>query len=191
MKKMMNSKFIFSCIFVAAVAISSTSRAAAPVSATDIVRKAESEVIARIKSGRDVSDVLESLIDYEKIARDSLGVNWIGASVDQRSEFLFLFKSLVKKSYQRNLKHVGSYHTEWKGEETHLTDAFVYTEVVKNDGREEPLKVVYRLEASRVVDIITEDSSMVDRYKSQFRRIILKSNFDGLLKKMRDKSVKD
>lgn len=161
-----------------------------PTSATDIVRKAETEIVSRIKAGRDVSIPLESLIDYERISQDSLGVNWVSATQQQRDEFLSLFKALIRKSYERNLKHVGSYHTEWRGEERcDANCSLVVTDVVKNDGREEPLHVVYRVEHSRVVDIITEDSSMVSRYKSQFRRIILKSGFDGLLKKMRDKAV--
>lgn len=169
--------------------LTAISLADAPTSATDIVRKAESAIIIRLKSGDDVSSPLESLIDYQRIAQDSLGINWITAAPYQREEFLTLFKSLVRKSYERNLKHVGSYHTEWRGEEKYDSGVLVITDVVKNDGREEPLRVVYKMEASRVIDIITEDSSMVSRYKSQFRRIILKSDFDGLLKKMRDKSV--
>lgn len=184
-------KLLFAAIFASFLSISSESFAEPPTSATDIVRKAEMEVRKRSKLSVDISQVLESLIDYEKIAQESLSINWVTASVSQRSEFLDLFKSLIRKSYERNLKHAASYHTEWRGEEKVDKGVLVLSDVVKNDGREEPLHVVYKVVDSKVVDIITEDSSMVSRYKSQFKRIIFKSGFEGLLVKMREKSVKD
>jgi ABC-type transporter MlaC component len=40
------------------------------------------------------------------------------------------------------------------------------------------------------VDIITEDSSLVSNYKSQFHRTIQKDGYAGLIRKMNNKLAK-
>ena len=39
----------------------------------------------------------------------------------------------------------------------------------------------------RAVDVVTEGSSMVNNYKAQFHKIIVKDGIPGLLKKMKGK----
>jgi phospholipid transport system substrate-binding protein len=155
------------------------------ITATSLVKKFEASVQSKTKVS------IDSLIDFEKISQDSLGVNWVTATPAQRDEFSSLFRGLIQKSYERNLKHAKGYTIEWLGEVKVDGGALVKTKVVKKDSHDEPLFVDYKVSNSRIVDIITEDSSMVDRYRKQFRRIILKEGFEGLLEKMRKKSIKD
>ena len=41
-----------------------------------------------------------------------------------------------------------------------------------------------------MIDIVTEGSSLVNNYKSQFHRAIQKDGFEALLKRMKDKLAK-
>jgi phospholipid transport system substrate-binding protein len=41
-----------------------------------------------------------------------------------------------------------------------------------------------------VIDVVTEGSSLVNNYKNQFHRVILKDGFEALMKRMKDKLAK-
>ena len=60
-----------------------------------------------------------------------------------------------------------------------------------NDAREEPMSIDYvvRSQAAgqRIVDVVTEGSSMVANYRSSFARIMKKGGFAEVLKRMRKK----
>ena len=43
----------------------------------------------------------------------------------------------------------------------------------------------------KVIDIVTEGSSLVNNYKNQFHRIIQKDGYEALIKRMKDKLAKN
>jgi phospholipid transport system substrate-binding protein len=44
--------------------------------------------------------------------------------------------------------------------------------------------------AWRVVDVVTEGSSLVGNYKNQFHRVIQKDGYEALVRRMKDKLAK-
>ena len=66
-------------------------------------------------------------------------------------------------------------------------------ERLKTDARKEQIHIDYLVHkvsgSPRVYDIITEGSSLVKNYNSQFRRIIKKGGFSDLLERMRKKAA--
>ena len=59
------------------------------------------------------------------------------------------------------------------------------------DAREEPMSIDYvvrgQAASQRIVDVVTEGSSMVANYRSSFNRIMKKGGFPEVLKRMRKK----
>lgn len=144
---------------------------------------------------KQIASVLDGMLDYEKLARDSLAQHWNDLGEQQRKDFTDLLKRLVQRNYERNIKNIQDYQVDYLGEENGGEAILVHTRATsKTDKREEPVSIDYKLEQAdggfRVYDIITEGSSLVNNYKHQFHRIIQKDGFDALMKRMKDKLAK-
>jgi len=98
----------------------------------------------------------------------------------------------VRASYRKNLKKTLGYDVSYQGTEKGKDGEIVRT-VAKStkDAREEPMSIDYvvRSQASgqRIIDVVTEGSSMVANYRSSFNRIMRKGGFPEVLKRMRKK----
>jgi phospholipid transport system substrate-binding protein len=139
-----------------------------------------------------IGAVFDQLLDYDTLAKDSLADHWNDRSEAERREFHTILKQLVQRNYRKNLRKTLEYAVEYRGESKAKKGYLVRT-VAKNrkNPREEPISIDYVLHEVDgkwlVADIITEGSSLVNTYKSQFRRVIKKKGFDGLLKQMKAK----
>ncbi|MCC6646722.1 MAG: ABC transporter substrate-binding protein [Polyangiaceae bacterium] len=169
--------------------------------AADAVTTRRNEVISKMKEAaskeRDqkVAAIMGQMFDFDAMGKASLGKEWAGLSDAQRTEFLGLLKQLVQRSIERNVRATMNYDLQLIGEEGADSGTLVKTKATnKKNGREEPVAIDYLLHEAdggwRVKDVVTEGSSMVGNYKSQFVRIIKKDGFDALTKKMKDKLKK-
>ncbi|MCC6213621.1 MAG: ABC transporter substrate-binding protein [Polyangiaceae bacterium] len=143
-----------------------------------------------------VDSLFDELIDYEAFAKDSLGKSWADLNDDQRREFTDLLKRLVRAAYRKNLEKTKGYDVEFKGFKKKKRGVVVMT-VAKHrkNTREEPVTIDYvmRLQGDewRVVDIVTERSSLTRNYRRQFQRVIRKESFAALVDKMKKKLAKE
>lgn len=169
--------------------------------AADTVTARRNEVVAKLKEtaskerDQKVAAIMGQMFDFDAMGKASLGKEWAGLNDDQRAEFLSLLKQLVQKSIEKNVRSTMNYDLQLLGEEGAENGTLVKTKATnKKNGREEPVAIDYLLHESgdgwRVKDVVTEGSSMVGNYKSQFVRIIKKDGFDALTKKMKDKLKK-
>jgi phospholipid transport system substrate-binding protein len=139
-----------------------------------------------------IGAVFDQLLDYDTLAKDSLADHWNDRTESERREFQTVLKQLVQRNYRKNLRKTLEYEVEYRGESKAKKGYLVRT-VARNrkNPREEPISVDYVLHEVDgkwlVFDIITEGSSLVNTYRSQFRRVIKKKGFDGLLKQMKAK----
>jgi phospholipid transport system substrate-binding protein len=133
------------------------------------------------------------MMDYEDLARQSLASHWKDLSDAEHKDFADTLRKLVQRSYEKNIKNIVDYSVEYLGEEPAEGRGLLVRTLAssKRSEGEEPVTIDYRMlqvgDAWRVIDIVTEGSSLVDNYKSQFNRIIQKDGFDALLKRMKDK----
>ena len=137
--------------------------------------------------------VFNSMLDYEALARLSLGKFWEERTAKERAEFTAVLKKLVQRAYRKNIQKTLNYEVSYKGEGSAKGGQLVRT-VARNKKkpREQPISIDYVLhrvsDQWRIFDIVTEGSSLVNNYENQFRRIIKKQGFAELLKKMRAKA---
>ena len=139
-----------------------------------------------------IGAVFDQLLDYDTLAKESLADHWNDRSEAERREFQNVLKQLVQRNYRKNLRKTLEYDVEYRGESKAKKGYLVRT-VARNrkNTREEPISIDYVLHEVDgkwlVADIITEGSSLVNTYRSQFRRVIKKKGFDGLIKQMKAK----
>jgi phospholipid transport system substrate-binding protein len=169
--------------------------AALAASAEDFVKTKQTELMKLVKQGKpdaEVDRVFDQVLDYRVLAEAALRDHWADRTEAERAEFTELLSKLVRASYRKNLKKTLGYDVAYKGTEKGQDGEIVRT-VAKNinDAREEPMSIDYvvRSQAAgqRIVDVVTEGSSMVQNYRSSFNRIMKKGGFPEVLKRMRKK----
>ena len=139
-----------------------------------------------------VGVVLDSMIDYDDLAKRSMENHWGDLTASQRKEFTGLLKQLVQRSYERNIKGILDWNVEYLDEEPAEPGVTVHSRATsKSNPRAEPVTIDYRImkasDRFRVYDIVTEGSSLVNNYKNQFNRILQKDGFDALIRRMKAK----
>lgn len=169
--------------------------------ATDYVKAKQETLVALVQkknaeSDKKVAAMFDEMLDYSAMAEASLGSEWAARSDAEKAEFTDLLKKLVRKSYEKNLRKTANYSVEYVREEAADGKVLVATKATnKAKANEEPLRLDYRLAqkdgAWKIVDIITEDVSLVGSYRSQFVKVVKKDGFAALTKKMKDKLAKD
>jgi phospholipid transport system substrate-binding protein len=177
-------------------------RAFAAGSAQEFVKAKQARVTSLLhqtpSSQRDkqIAAVLDGMMDYDELAKSSLASHWNDLSESQRREFTDVLKRLVQRNYERNIKNIMDYRVEYLGEDPASDSVVVHTRATSTtNSREDPVAIDYQLgpvgDGWRVLDIVTEGSSLVKNYKNQFHRIIQKDGYDALLKRMKDKLAKN
>lgn len=165
------------------------------------VKAKQEELVSILRAGgpeedKKVEAIFNTMLDYDALAQLSLDKHWSEISESERKEFKELLKQLVQRAYRKNIKKTLNYEISYKGEGQASKGQLVRT-VARNKEkpREQPVSVDYVLHQVggqwRIFDVVTEGSSMVMNYRSQFGRIIKKNGFAELLKKMRSKADND
>lgn len=169
--------------------------------AEDFVKAKHSELTQMVKKAntaaeeKKVEEAFDRVLDYESLARESLKGFWDERTPEERAEFEAILSKLVRGAYRKNLKRIGDYQVEYKGELKGASGQVVRTIArSRTSAREEPVSIDYVVRESggqlRIVDIVTEGSSLVGNYRSQFRRIIKKDGFPELIRRMKTKLEK-
>lgn len=164
--------------------------------ATDFVRKKHEDLVAAMKAAADPKTdpkllaVFDTMLDYEALSRDSLGTEWDGLTEAQRTDFSALLKQLVQNSYRKNLRDPADFAVQYLGAQAAAAGTVVKTQVQsRTNQRERPLAIDYLVGSTaqglKIRDVVTDEVSLVANYRSQFKRMLKKRGFDGLIEQMR------
>lgn len=142
------------------------------------------------KSDPKLLAIFDAMLDYDALTRDSLGAEWDGLNPEQRAEFGAILKQLIQKSYRKNLSDTSGYEVQYVGVDG-AEDGTVVKTLAQNkvNKREKPLGINYVVSSTaagfKVRDVVTDEVSLVGNYRTQFKRIIKKKGFSGLVEQMR------
>ncbi len=138
-----------------------------------------------------VRSVVEGAIDFEEIAKRSLGVHWRKRTPVERREFIRLFSNLLEASYMDKIEANYDAKVLYKGEKMNGkgTRGVVKTIVVTRKDTEVPIDYRMMKKGGRWVayDIVIEGVSLVSNYRTQFNQIIQKSSYEDLVKGLKKK----
>jgi phospholipid transport system substrate-binding protein len=123
------------------------------------------------------------------MAKRSLGSHWGGRSAEDQREFVKVFTGLLGRTYTDRIESYTSQTILYTREIEDKDYAEVDTKIV-TDKREE-LSINYKLHSVnnewRVYDLVIEDISLVNNYRSRFDRVIARSSFEELVRVMKEK----
>jgi phospholipid transport system substrate-binding protein len=170
--------------------------------AADQLRQTADKVLlilqdARLKSvdqkqarREQLRQVISARFDFTEMAKRSLGQNWRGRSADEQRRFVELFTELLERSYADQIESFNGEKIVYGRDTQENDDAEVDTKIVSKKAEE--FAVNYRMHAVdrewKVYDVVIENISLVNNYRSQFNRVLARSSFDDLLRKLQDKA---
>jgi phospholipid transport system substrate-binding protein len=136
--------------------------------------------------------VIESKFDIEEMAKRALGSNWQGRSRQQQDNFVMLFTNLLAASYLDNIEPYAGKKFLYLRETQEKGFSEVTSKVVDKKG--EQVAINYKLHATngnwKIYDLLIENVSLVNNYRSQFNRVLTTIPFDELLRRLQQKIVK-
>jgi len=134
------------------------------------------------------------VLDFEEMAKRSLGVYWKERTPQEKKEFVDLYKDLLIRSYSGKIE-------SYTDEEIIYTDeriengkyAEVKTKIITKDKKEIPIdyKLYFNGKEWKVYDLVIEGVSLVSNYRSQFNKIIRNHSYQDLVKRMKIKQAEE
>ena len=162
--------------------------------ATEALKARDAEIRAALpKQGTEptpetrkkLENIVTKAVDLDGMAKAALGKTWTETPPAKQKKFLEAFKSRFRKATGEQLDQYRSTSIKYFPEKKEDDDTYVPTEVqVKG----EPTHIDYRMREHngtwRIEDIIVDDVSTVENYRSSFNRIIKKEGMDGLIARL-------
>lgn len=146
--------------------------------------KQRTEVINRLRT------IVYPLFDFTEMAKRSLGSHWRRLNPQQQKEFIFVFTELLETTYADKIDLYEGQKVVYTGESVDKSYAQVDTKVIgkKNQSYSVDYKL-HRIDGRwRIYDVVAENISLVNNYRSQFQRVLVNSSFEELIRRMQEKS---
>jgi phospholipid transport system substrate-binding protein len=125
------------------------------------------------------------------MSRRSLGRHWAQRSDQEKKEFVHLFGQLLETTYIDKVEGYSGEKVIYAGERIDGDYAEVDVRIVTRKNTE--IAVLYKMRKRDqkwwVYDMVVEGISLVNNYRTQFSDILAKSSFEGLMKKLKEKSA--
>jgi phospholipid transport system substrate-binding protein len=170
---------------------------------TDQVRTTVDQVLAILQDPslkleskkKDRRDQLRRVIfarfDFTEMARRSLGAEWRRRSPAEQQEFVGIFTDLLQDNYIGTIEAYSGDKVGYNREILDKDNAEVQTTLTTRG--EATYSINYRLHLLgkdwKVYDVVIENISVVNNYRSQFSRVISKSSYEELVRAMKEKSL--
>ena len=126
--------------------------------------------------------------DFAEMAKRSLGSQW-NRNPEKQQEFVAAFTQLLEDSYADQIEAANSDKIVYGSERRDQNFAEVNTKVISPKGQETSIN--YKLQLSgdewKVYDVVVENISLVNNYRSQFQRVLNTVSLDELIRRMKEK----
>jgi len=135
--------------------------------------------------------ILGARFDFAEMAKRSLGSNWQKGSSAEQQQFVRLFTDHLEKSYIAQIESYAGEKIIYGREAVEQDQAEVETKIVTK--KSEQVSVNYKLKADgaewKVYDVVIENVSLVNNFRTQFSRILAKGSFAELISQLEAKST--
>ena len=156
----------------------------------DVLRdpKLKGESSKEIKKEK-LEAIYEQMFDEVELSMRTLGGNWTKLNPAQQKEFIQLYRQILEKAYiDKILSYTNEKIVFSKENMLSNNQAEVQTNVITSS-KEIPIsyKVILKGGKWEVYDVVIENVSLVQNYRSQFNSILAKNTPDQLLEILREK----
>ena len=131
----------------------------------------------------------EQMFDEVELSRRTLGGNWTKLDPAQQQEFIQLYRQILEKAYIDKILSYTNEKIVFSKESMLSKDrAEVQTKVITSS-KEIPIfyRMILKDGTWKVYDVVVENVSLVQNYRSQFNSILAKNTPDQLLEILRKK----
>jgi len=136
-----------------------------------------------------LKQVIQPKFDFTEMAKRSLGTNWQRRNPEEQRDFVKVFTDLLENAYVDSIDSYDGEKVVFTNEKQDKEYGEVNTKIVTKKGEE--FSVNYKLHQAsgnwKVYDVVIENISIVNNFRSQFNRVIAKSSYEDLLRTMKEK----
>lgn len=136
-----------------------------------------------------LAEIIHPRFDFGEMAKRALGPHWSRRTPEEQREFVKLFTEILGRAYADRIEAYSGQNVEYTREVEDKDFAEVDTTVVSD--KLEKVSINYRLHSVdkewRVYDLVIEDISLINNYRSQFNRVIARSSFKELVRTLKEK----
>jgi len=190
-------KFIFALCIILPVAFSLTAYAGTPL---DTIKGYINKVLAIVSDKslprdakvKKIEVLYEQMFDEEELSRRSMGRNWKKLTPAQQKEFMPLFRQVLEKAY---IDRILAYNNEKIVFSKQVMNSDTLAEVrstVITSSREVPIvyRVILKGGTWKAYDVVIENVSLVQNYRTQFNEILSKNSPEQLIEILRKRVKK-
>lgn len=141
------------------------------------------------KRNHMIRDAVDMVFDWEAFSLRAMGRHWRKLNKEEKKEFIFLFGRLLERTYMDKTRQYSGEKIRFVGEKTDEKYGTVNSIVTTKNGSEAEVKysVIKKNDDWFVYDVYVEGVSLVNNYRVQFNRIMIKSSIDELLQRLKAK----
>ena len=147
---------------------------------------------AKTNERRDqLKQILYARFDFTEMARRALGANWRRRTPQEQEEFVRLFTEILERAYADIIEGYTDEKIIYFNERVDGTYADVGSKILTSKGEEYSIYYKAHLVSNewKVYDVVAENISLVNNYRSQFNRVIANSSYEELIRRLRDKAA--
>ena len=136
-----------------------------------------------------IMEEIKKGFDFKEMSRRVLGKTWRDIDAAEQEHFTTIMTKLLENVYVGKLETYSGGEIEYVGENIKGSRAQVTTKIDDN-GAELPVHYIMRKESEKwmVYDINIEGVSLVRNYQEQFKSILRKDKYEGLVKVLNEKN---
>jgi phospholipid transport system substrate-binding protein len=146
---------------------------------------------AKVRERRDqLKQILFARFDFTEMAKRALGSNWRRRTPQEQDEFVRLFTDILERAYADIIDSYTDERIIYLNERIEGGFADVGSKILTSRGEEYSINYKAHLVSNewKVYDVIAENISLVNNYRSQFNRVIANSSYEELLRRLKDKA---
>ncbi len=153
--------------------------------------KLKAESAKEVKKGK-LRVIYKEMFDEVEFSKRTLTRNWNKFNPAQRAEFIKLFEQILEKSYADKILDYTNEKVEfYKESMLSNTQAEVQTKIITSS---KEIPIFYRMILKdgkwKVYDVVVENVSLIQNYRTQFNDILAKNTPEQLLETLRKKVSK-
>ena len=134
-------------------------------------------------------DAIFVRFDFQEMAQRSLGAHWQRRTPEEQTQFIKVFSDLLEQTYVDKIESYNNEKFIYANERIDGSYAEVSSKMRTSKGEE--FTINYKLhrvgEDWRVYDLVIENVSLINNYRSQFNRILTGSTYDELISRIKAK----
>ena len=156
-----------------------------------VLRDPRFKPAAKTKERREqLKQILFARFDFSEMTKRALGANWRRRTPKEQEEFVRLFTDLLERAYADTIESYSDAKIVYVGERLDDGYADISSKVLAAKGEEFSLNYRAHFVGGewRVYDVVVENISMVNNYRSQFNRVITNASYEELVRRLRDKA---